>query len=188
MPDPFIVELNQSIRKDDLAQVLNTLLDRLELDSDEIFQDLLLKVQELNGRLTDLENQVEEGLLRTSEATLIKNQIRKGILSVVDKIKDVLKGGSAAVEIETSELVERVETINREVNTNQKVDVIFKYVFLLGALVGIGLIVLGALSKQGVSEQIVIASLGIVILCVVGFFYSRIKEIENQGKKDLIKS
>ncbi|MDH3651839.1 MAG: hypothetical protein OEQ53_19295 [Saprospiraceae bacterium] len=182
--DIFIEQINNHIKDDKLAQVLDLILSHLE--AEQLSNDLIIKAQNLSGRLTKLNQDINNAVLDNTQSYKFLNQIRLGVLELVNELKSLENGKTISEDtdqIKTMELRDKIDAVNTELNTNAKFDLIFKVFLLFMLMLGIGLIVFVVVTARALNETIVLGALALSIMLISCFFLFRYKELENRNKR-----
>ncbi len=180
----FIEDINEFIKEDKLANVLAIIISHLESSSDG--SQLIIEAQNLSGRLTKLNQDINNAVIDNTQSYKFLNQIRIGVLELVNDLKKKEregKGTDKAKGIRTSDLQEKIQAVNTELNANAKFDLIFKVFLWFMLLVGIGLLVFTVVTEREINEVIVLGALALAIMLIACFFLFRYKELENRNRR-----
>ncbi len=180
----FIEDINEFIKEDKLSNVLAIIISHLESSSDG--SQLIIEAQNLSGRLTKLNQDINNAVIDNTQSYKFLNQIRIGVLELVNDLKKKEregKGTDKAKGIRTSDLQDKIQAVNTELNANAKFDLIFKVFLLFMLLVGIGLIVFTVVTDREINEVIVLGALALAIMLIACFFLFRYKELENRNRR-----
>ncbi len=180
----FIEDINEFIKEDKLSNVLAIIISHLESSSDG--SQLIIEAQNLSGRLTKLNQDINNAVIDNTQSYKFLNQIRIGVLELVNDLKKKEregKGTDKAKGIRTSDLQDKIQAVNTELNANAKFDLIFKVFLLFMLLVGIGLLVFTVVTEREINEVIVLGALALAIMLIACFFLFRYKELENRNRR-----
>ncbi len=180
----FIEDINEFIKEDKLANVLAIIISHLESSSDG--SQLIIEAQNLSGRLTKLNQDINNAVIDNTQSYKFLNQIRIGVLELVNDLKKKEregKGTDKAKGIRTSDMQDKIQAVNTELNANAKFDLIFKVFLLFMLLVGIGLLVFTVVTEREINEVIVLGALALAIMLIACFFLFRYKELENRNRR-----
>jgi len=109
---PFITHLRNLIAKDQLPQVFKQLQTFLR-DSPDLNQAILQ-----SGRFADIQKQINLGTVSFEAASITKNQIRLGLLNLLDELEGkgseqlIFKAASQAKVIQNAEKIYNIDHID----------------------------------------------------------------------------
>ncbi len=114
----YIQNIRDHIAKDDLNTALQHLRDLLE------HSPQLNEVIQQSGRYADIRKQIRLGIVNHADATLIKNQIRMGLIELLDEIEK--EGKKPPIQKELQAAVTKIEINNSKnvVTGNIKADTV----------------------------------------------------------------
>ncbi len=81
----FIEDINEFIKEDKLSNVLAIIISHLESSSDG--SQLIIEAQNLSGRLTKLNQDINNAVIDNTQSYKFLNQIRIGVLELVNDLK-----------------------------------------------------------------------------------------------------